>query len=122
VRRRLAVLPVLAALPFLSGCWWGGYGAGVSSSGEATPTIEVMPPEDAIRASIPVMEAYYADNETYAGLTTELVRKDYGLPFDVRIVVRDDGRAYCVEAPSQVPLAHYEGPAGTVAAGPCSAK
>lgn len=126
MHRRLAVLSVLAALPFLPGCWWGGYGAGVGSSGEATPTIEVTPAftdaEAAIRASIPAIEVYYADNQTYAGLTSEHLRKDYGLPFDGRIVVRDGGRGYCVEAPSQAPSAHYEGPGGRVAAGPCPTK
>jgi len=126
VRRRLALLPVLAALPFLSGCFWWGYGAGVGSSDAETATIEVMPTytdaEAAVRATMPAIEVYYTDNQTYAGMTSELLRKDYGLPFPVRIVVRDNGRAYCVEAPSQGPSAHYEGPAGTVATGPCPTK
>lgn len=127
VRRRLALLPVLAALPFLSGCLWWGYGAGVGSSEEETATLEFEAPaepnpEDAIRAAIPTIEVYYVDKHTYAGLTSELLREDYAFPFSVRIVVRDHGRGYCVEAPAQAPSAHYEGPAGRVAAGPCPSK
>jgi hypothetical protein len=124
VRRRLALLPVLAALPFLSGCLWWGYGAGVGSSDEGTATLvspDYTDADAAVLVFIPAIEAYYADNQTYAGATPELLRKRYdpSLPDAVRIVVRGGGSGYCVEAPSQAPSAHFEGPAGPPAAGPC---
>jgi hypothetical protein len=125
MRARLTLLPVLAALPFLSGCLWWGYGAGAGASGSGTATLEapaeapaMTDAEAAVRATIPMIEAYYADNQTYAGV--EDLEELYGVPFgDVRVIVRKKGQAYCVEAPSGAPSAHYAGPSGPVAPGPC---
>jgi hypothetical protein len=122
VRARLGLLPILAALPFLSGCLWWGLGAG-SSSESGTATVAppaVADPESAVRAAIPAIEAYYADNGTYAGMTLRLLRERYDAGLgDVRIVVGRKGARYCVEAPAGLASAHYEGPAGPFAPGPC---
>ncbi|HEX2045837.1 MAG TPA: hypothetical protein VHF23_09435 [Gaiellaceae bacterium] len=127
MRARLGLLPILAALPFLSGCLWWGLGAASSSeSGSATATVAppaVADPESAVRAAIPAIEAYYADNGTYAGMTLRLLRERYDAGLDdVRIVVRRNGARYCVEAPPRAAWAHYEGPAGPVAPGPCGGR
>jgi hypothetical protein len=75
--------------------------------------------EDAVLAVIPLLEAYSADHGSYAG--AEGVSQIYGVPLgDVRIVVRKDGRTYCVEAPSGAPSAHFDGPQGPLSPGPCS--
>lgn len=75
--------------------------------------------EEAVLEVIPLIEAYKAENGSYRGL--ENASEVYGVPFpDIRIIVRDRGRTYCVEAPSGTPSAHFDGPRGPVASGPCS--
>lgn len=75
--------------------------------------------EEAVLEVIPLIEAYKAENGSYRGL--ENVSEVYGVPFpDIRIVVRNGGRTYCVDAPSGAPSAHFDGPRGPVASGPCS--
>jgi hypothetical protein len=123
VRSRLALVPVLAVLPFLSGCFGWGYGAGSSESESGTATLEA-PAETgggaAVREAIPYVEAYYADNQTYAGVTGAKLEQRYGFPLaGVVRVTWAEQLAYCVEAPAQAPDVHYEGPRGPVSLGPC---
>jgi len=91
-------------------------------SSDETATVEPPPhtdAEDAVLASVPVIEAYYADTGSYAGV--ENMSSLYGVPLaDVRVLVREHGRAYCVEAPAPAPSAHFVGPSGPLADGPCS--
>jgi hypothetical protein len=121
MRSRLALIPVLAALPLLSGCFWWGLGAASEASESGSATVEAPAETDAeaaVRNAIPPIEAYYAANQTYAG--AEDVGEIYGVPpGDVRILVRKNGRAYCVEAPAGAPSAHYGGPGGRLSPGPC---
>jgi hypothetical protein len=121
MRSRLALLPLLAALPFLSGCFWWGAGVGSQASESGSATVEAPAQTDAEAAVvrvIPPIEAYYADNQTYAGL--EDARQIYGITLEnVRIVVRRNGRVYCVEAPAGAPSTHFEGPRGPLGPGPC---
>lgn len=84
----------------------------------------VLPPpahtdaEEAVLEVLPLLEAYKADHGDYRGV--ENVSQVYGVAFpDVRIVVRRGGRSYCVEAPAGAPSAHFDGPQGPLAAGPC---
>ena len=84
----------------------------------------VLPPpahtdaQEAVLEVIPLIEAYNAEHESYAGV--ENLSHVYGVPFpDIRILVRKGGRAYCVEAPAGAPSAHFSGPAGPLADGPC---
>jgi hypothetical protein len=74
------------------------------SCSEAPPAqLEEPPPpsydaQTNVRAAIPAIEAYYADNGTYLGMNVDKLRQAYdaGLP-DVKLVrVRKD--SYCVES------------------------
>jgi hypothetical protein len=121
MRSRIALLPVLALLPLLSGCFWWGVAAGSGTSESGSSTVAAPAETDAeaaVRNAIPPIEAYHADNQTYMG--AERVGKIYGVPLgNVRIVVLENGHGYCVEAPAAAPSAHYDGPGGTVSPGPC---
>ena len=57
------------------------------------------------------LEAFHAENATYAGAT---------LPpaFGVTLV-RADAAAYCLQAGTGTTVQHFVGPGGTAAAGPC---
>jgi hypothetical protein len=67
---------------------------------------------------IPAIEAFHADSGTYVGLDSNTVI--YGVSLSqVRVFVRKNGTAYCVEAPRQAPSAHFVGPSGPLAPGPC---
>jgi hypothetical protein len=95
------------------------------SLAQGSVTVEAPPPvtvhtdaEEAVLAAVPLLEAYHADHGSYAGV--EKVSRLYGVPLDaVRVVVRKDGRAYCVEAPAGAPSAHFDGPQGPLSPGPC---
>jgi hypothetical protein len=73
------------------------------------------------RATIPAIEAWYADHGTYAGLTLEALRQQYdaGLP-DVTIVGPLNMKAYCVEATADgVSYFFKAGPAADILEGHC---
>jgi hypothetical protein len=108
---RRGLILVLAAL-LLTGCheqWGGSWGGGSSESAA----------ESNVRVSIPAIEAYYADNGTYEGMTLEGLRTTYdaGLP-DV-VIVEAKANTYCVE--SAVGSASYfkDGPAADIWPGSC---
>jgi hypothetical protein len=74
--------------------------------------------EDLVLSVVPAIEAYHAQNGTYAGL--EQTRDVNGVSLSqVRIRVLKNGTAYCVEGPRQAASAHFVGPAGPLAPGPC---
>lgn len=76
--------------------------------------------EAGVRSAVPAIEAYYADNGTYAGMNVELLRAiDFGLP-ETLVVARADASSYCVELTAEGATAHYEGPGGSVLDGPCA--
>ena len=86
----------------------------------------VMPPppshtdaEEAVLEVIPLLEAYSAEHGDYRG--AEDVSQLYDVPLpDVRVVVRERGRSYCIEAPAGAPSTHFDGPEGPLADGPCA--
>jgi hypothetical protein len=90
----------------------------------ATPTTQSS--EDAataqrrLRAAIPAIEAYAADNAGYTGLTLEKIRAwDYGV---VGITVVWSARsAYCIQSTVGAQTYHYHGPAHPVTRGRCPA-
>jgi hypothetical protein len=73
-----------------------------------------------VRAAIPALEAWNADNGSYAGATLAGLRTKYddGL-HDVRVVfaTRDD---YCLESRVGDAVASKHGPAGEILPEPCS--
>jgi hypothetical protein len=75
--------------------------------------------EAEVRSAIPAVEAYYADNGTYEGMTLEaLHRYDVALSTDLR-VGSADASSYCLDFVSNGEAAHTDGPGGQVAGGPC---
>jgi hypothetical protein len=74
--------------------------------------------EDAVLYVIPAIEAYYAQTGNYAGLEQAPDVNGVSLS-QVRIKVLKGGTAYCVEAPRQGASAHFVGPQGPLAQGPC---
>jgi hypothetical protein len=72
-----------------------------------------------VRAAIPAVEAYKADNGTYAGMTAKKLRGkyDYGLP--VFVVVQAGAKTYCIESAHAGETFHYAGPQGPVQPGRC---
>ena len=72
-----------------------------------------------LRASIPAIEAYYQDNNTYIGLTlTGLQSIDAGIR-GISIVSASE-QTYCVEATSGGSRAFKNGPSGEIMLGSCS--
>lgn len=96
-----------------------GCGGGVQSQSYDVP---LEPADDAralLRSTIPALEAYYADNGTYFGVSVQKLRTTYdtGVP-DVRFV-RANSRTYCVEATSGGATASKAGPAADITTGAC---
>jgi prepilin-type N-terminal cleavage/methylation domain-containing protein len=73
-----------------------------------------------VRASIPAIEAYYADNGTYATMTVPLLKANYDAGF-VGTLGNVDGDSYCVSSTVNGKTFHVEGPGGTVTNGACPA-
>jgi hypothetical protein len=63
------------------------------------------------QAAVPPIEAYHAENGTYAGVT---LAPGLGLA-----VVRADDVGYCVQGGSGAGVEHLSGPGGAPAPGPC---
>lgn len=74
-----------------------------------------------VRATIPDMEAYYADNNSYRGATTSVLRSTYdrGLPASGVSVVSAGAENYCLQGTVDGQTASVSGPGGTVKQGPC---
>jgi hypothetical protein len=70
-----------------------------------------------VRAGVPAAEAYYSDNETYAGMTAERLRQ-YDSEYAATVVSATD-TAYCLEATAGTETFSLTGPGGSVVPGPC---
>jgi hypothetical protein len=92
---------------------------GVCSMKPLTPaTPPQFDPETNVRAVVPAIEAYFADNGTYAGVTDDLLRKyDPFLPKFT--LVRATRNGYCIESTVDDVTFHKAGPARDVAPGSC---
>jgi hypothetical protein len=101
-------------VPLVSGCFYfpGTFGASGSSETSSAAQSDV-------RGAIPAIEAYYADNNTYAGATLEALQQyDYGVA-DIRIVQADDV-TYCLESTVGAETYSKAGPAAEIVAGACA--
>lgn len=114
MKQGLRLLVLLAAVPVVSGCFYfpGSFGAsGVESADAASAQANV-------RGAIPAIEAYYADHNTYSGVTLAgLQEYDYGVK-DVRVVMAND-QTYCVESTAGGETYSKAGPAVDILPGPC---
>jgi hypothetical protein len=93
---------------------------------EAPPPQSAEPPpppsydaETNVRAAIPAIEAYYADNGTYRGATAARLRTTYdlGLP-DVKIALARKN-TYCVESSAGGEIYSKRGPQADILPGGC---
>jgi hypothetical protein len=120
---RWGLLPLLVAMFLLTGCdeLWGG-----SSSSQSSATVTYSPAGDAsvalanLRASIPAVEAWYADHGTYGGLTLKGLQQQYDAGVkDVRFVGPLNRKTYCVESTVGEIAYHKQGPASDILLGRC---
>jgi hypothetical protein len=113
VPRRLAYASLIAALLVLPGCQWlFSPQAGGARSPEAQAQAD-------IRGAIPAIEAFYAENGTYAGITVGGLRTTYdpAVP-DVRVVATSPD-SYCVESDVEGLTYSLLHPRGDVRPGAC---
>jgi hypothetical protein len=110
-----AACAFLAALLLLPGCQW--VSGSTAIGGAVRPAAEQAQAD--IRGSIPAIEAFYADNGTYAGVTVSGLRTTYdpGVP-DVRIVMTSPN-SYCVESTVDGVTYSKAGPGADIRPGPC---
>ncbi len=114
VRQGFRLLFVIAAVPLVSGCFYfpGTFGGCGSSSSSSSA-------EASVRGAIPAIEAYYADNNTYSGVTVAALHEyDYGVAA-IRIVQADDV-TYCLESTGGAETYSKAGPAAEIVAGFCA--
>ncbi len=71
-----------------------------------------------VRSAVPAIEAYYADNGSYTGMTaTTLAAIDAG----VKVTVISAGASYCVRnSEPTTPIYYKNGPAGTIGTTACT--
>ena len=75
-----------------------------------------------LREAVPSAEAYYSDNNTYAGLTVAgLQGYDTGLSPDVAVgpAAQQTATNYCIQATHGGFSYKFAGPGGTIVAGTC---
>jgi hypothetical protein len=124
VRRLLLVVPLLAALLFLPGCFW--WMAPIAMSGsESEESGEYVPADDpgmsSVRSAIPAIEAYYADNGTYKGATLEALQQYDAALHGIKVAKAND-QTYCIESDVGGFPWFKAGPAAQVQPGDCSTK
>jgi hypothetical protein len=88
-----------------------------SSSSAYAPEEEGM---TAVRASIPAIEAYYADNGTYKGATLALLQERYDASIRDIEVVKATDKTYCIQSTTAGFPWYKAGPAADIFPGDCS--
>jgi hypothetical protein len=118
LRRRALIVVAAVSLLLLPGCGWL-LGPSVGESGEASASSDEDAAAANVRGSIPAMEAYYADNNSYAGATAEVLRAyDYGIG-DVVVLPSADGYDYCIASTVGSATVSKHGPASDLQLGGC---
>jgi hypothetical protein len=125
--RRLLVLPLLAGLLFLPGCFWwlapmAAVGSEQSESGSSTVSGPAAAEEGMadVRAAIPAIEAYYADNGTYKGATLQVLQQRYDAGLRGVEIVKANDQTYCVQSTNDGFPWYKAGPAAEILPGDCS--
>jgi hypothetical protein len=72
-----------------------------------------------VRSAIPALEAYFADNGTYAGVTPAKLRSVYDPSIGEVGISGETGRTYCVESTVGGETYSKRGPAADVLPGGC---
>lgn len=111
--RHVALVSILCVA--LAGCGGGGVQSGRFEAGES----EQFDAEGNVRAVIPAIEAYYADKETYAGMTLERLRSTYDPTLAGVRIVRASAQTYCVESVVGGTTASKHGPAADITLSGC---
>jgi Tfp pilus assembly protein PilE len=78
-----------------------------------------------LRAAIPSVEAYFADNGTYSGMTAAKLRSSYDLSISTTVVnvVSAGATSYCVKATAPgdaTKVAYKDGPSGQISTTVCT--
>jgi hypothetical protein len=128
VARRLLVLPLLAGLLFLPGCFWwlapiGAIGSGSESESGSTTAYGPAASEEGmayVRSAIPAIEAYYADNGTYKGATLQILQQRYDSALKGIEIVKANDQTYCVQSTNDGFPWYKAGPAADILPGDCS--
>jgi hypothetical protein len=92
---------------------------GAMDSGSSSPTVELEDGMAEIRAAIPAIEAYYADNGTYKGATLEVLQQRYDAGIRGIDIVKANDRTYCVQSMTNGFPWHKAGPAADIVPGDC---
>jgi len=104
--RRLLLTPLLAL-------------ALTSAATAATDPLQVRARE--VRSAVPAAEAWYADHNTYAGMTLVKLRRAYDRTLKNIRVGRATKKGYCIQSTLR-PFVHYDGPAGPMRKGACGVR
>ena len=94
---------------------------GVGSDSESGSGGSTYEPDDAmtyVRAAIPAIEAYYADNNTYSGLTLTAL-KGYDAGIKNILVIRATPASYCVQSTVGQAVYKKAGPSADITVSAC---
>jgi hypothetical protein len=127
---RRGVFAAAAALVLLPGChelWGGSSGASdytTTSVGEGMtapvdPTADDLKARTKVRAAVVPIEAWYAEHQTYAGLTLEGLRKIDPLLGGIQLVGPLTTERYCVESSIGNATWRKQGPGSPLTGGHC---
>jgi type IV pilus assembly protein PilA len=69
-----------------------------------------------VRAAMPSVEAFYADNGTYSGVTVARLKQSYdaGVKITVGAAGSQTATAYCITSTVGSSVSHVTGPAGSI--------
>ncbi|MDQ3857784.1 MAG: prepilin-type N-terminal cleavage/methylation domain-containing protein [Actinomycetota bacterium] len=73
-----------------------------------------------VRSAIPAIEAYYADNQAYDGMTPTLLKKNYDSGISSTIAIPSAaGQTYCVQSTVGGKTFHKSGPSANIEKDSC---
>jgi hypothetical protein len=108
----------------------GGYFIGHALEGQSSGVLSTVLAEPAQAAQATAQAnlataagdaaSYYADHQTYMGMTSSVLRASYDAGLSSTVdVKRADSTAYCIDSDVSGAAVHLNGPGGAFATGPC---